>query len=938
MKTLSQRLSFRLTKNLGVGALLAILIGIVAFSYVATERSLNSLHRIVQMLLSAQDVVLKVNDYVRAANQSFVIYIRRDRISSETVLDRLDLIESRLRRLESVAPRGASGPGVDLSLVSRARTAFIYYLDEELIDPAADSAAAYLQQLSTTLTRLREQLLEYGARRQGTLYEEPGQREVIEISRILDSTEFDLHRYVDREQVSIEDIQFPVGQAEKLLKMPELDWAGLPQGTIANISDLSSALSRYRSALNELFEEERVTGEVIYPDFERTVSQASGAAEIALISLNQMMSRHIVDNQSQLIALEEQQQDVLLMLGLSGAILAIGVSYLLGRALSARLRDLVDGTKQVGKGVQGYRLEVGANDEVGVLARAFNDMLVEMEEKEAALQRHIENLDAAHRSVQEAKENLERQVSERTRELRDALDEAQVANRTKDEFLAKVSHEIRAPLNGVLGMADILLRSKLDDHQRHLMRTLQESGDSLLRIINDILDFSRIESGRLAMQKRKFDPVATIESTVDIMARSVQSKGLEFIYYLPVNFPKAMEGDPDRLRQVLLNLLDNAVKFTERGEVSLQGKIEHDTNRDVLMRLEVCDTGVGIPENARSRIFEPFNQADSSSTRRFMGTGLGLTISKQLIEAMNGEIGFSSLMPSGTCFWVKLPLDKYPANAVYPSNDALLGRRILIAESNPSCRAVLARLIDEIGCVSDPVDSGRVALERIRAMGRNARYDAVIVDSSLTDVDGLELARISHREASTIPMPFILLTPANTDDELVSSSIWIAGTLEKPVRRERLSQALRSLIDTPVDTDLEQIPERPKALKNLRVLVAEDNPVSQEVMRYILEGLGCQVEVASDGRQALDAFERTPFNIVLLDCQMPHVDGYQVAQKIRQREGAWQHTPLLALTASAMESDRQHCLAVGMDDYLTKPVNEKMLLEAISRWCPPGLA
>ena len=930
MTTLAHRLSFRTVKNLGVAALLAIFLSVIVFSYLTTGRALDALNRVVQQLLAAQETVLRVNDHLRAANQSFTIYVRRDRIANETLLERFDLLESRMRNLESLTQRGGTGT----SLVNKARTAFLYYLDEAIVDPAADSATAYLEQIDSILAALSEQLQGYSASGQATPEAESLEKLIVEINRILGATDVDFYRYVDRERISVEDIEIPVRKASEILHLPEPILAGMPAGTVTAHFDLARTLARYRAALYELAEEDRVSGEATYPNFEQKVSEAAGAAEIALLALNQMMSRQILDHQSQLIGIEEQQQRVLLLLGLSGVILAVGVSIALGRALSVRLGSLVDGTKQVGKGVQGYRFEVGANDEIGLLARAFNDMLVELEEKEAALKRHISNIDAAHRLVQEAKESLERQIFERTRELRDALDQAEVANRTKDEFLAKVSHEMRTPLNGVLGMAEILLRSKLDQHQRHLARSLHESGDGLLRIINDILDFSRMKSGRLELMKTIFDPVETIDLTVDIVARGAQAKGLEFVYYLPPDFPRAIEGDPGRVRQVLLNLLDNAVKFTERGEVSLYGKMEREANQDAVLRFEVCDTGTGIPEQAQGRIFEAFTQADESTTRRFTGTGLGLTIAKQLVEAMNGEIGFSSPTPPGTRFWFTLPLGKYQDSAVHHSTGDLPGRRILIAESNPACRAVLARLVDEFGCESDVVDSGGAALTRLRAMDLSTPYDAALVDTSLLDVSGLELARTFHREATTLPIPLILLTTPDPEDRLESGSIWIAGTVEKPVRREALWRILRSVIDTPLETGAAQpAAEAPKVLQSLRVLVAEDNPVSQEVMRHILEGLGCQVEVASDGRQALDAFARTPFNVVLLDCQMPEVDGYQVATEIRQREGARRHTPLLALTASAMETDRQHCLAVGMDDYLVKPVNERMLLQALSRWC-----
>jgi signal transduction histidine kinase/DNA-binding response OmpR family regulator len=939
MKKFSQRLSFGATKNLGVAALLAILIGIVVFSYLTTERALKALHQAAQQLLSAQETVLRVNDYLRAANQNFAVYIRRDRISQQSVLERFELLESRLSRLDRLAPHGPSGRGDALDAVNKARTAFLYYLDEETIDPAADAASAYLRQVFITLSGLHDQLREFGLGRQGTAGAELIEKEIVEADRILNVTELDLRRYVGRERISIEDIDFPIREASKLLEMPETTWSALQPRIIETIADLGRSLTHYRAALEQLGEEDRVTGEAMYPEFERMVIEASGNAEIALVSLNEMMRQHLREHQLGLIAHEKQQQQVLLALGFIGVFLAIAVSYVLGRGLSNRLGGLIEGTKIVGEGSPGYRFEVGSNDEIGLLATAFNDMISELEQKEEALQRHISKLDAANREVLEAKQGLETQVVERTRELREALEEARVANRVKDEFLAKVSHEIRTPLNGIIGIADILLRSGLDERQRRLVGSLHESGDTLLRIINDVLDFSRIKSGRLELMKSTFDPVATIESTIDMVARSAQAKGLEFIYYLPVDFPRAIEGDSDRLRQILLNLFGNAVKFTDRGEVSLHGAVERDSYDDAVLRFEVRDTGIGIPEQARSRVFEAFTQADESSTRRFTGAGLGLTICKQLVEAMGGQIGLSDQTTSGSRFWFTLPIGKFPKGTAQHSSDDLLGRRILIAANNSACRAVLARLVNEFGCVSDLVDNGRAALTRLRAKGADSPYDVVIVDMTLPDLNGVELAEIFHREDAILPIPFILLTADDIDDGLVSSSDGITGVLEKPVRREALWRVLRSVIETPLSNEVEQpLPEKPRALRHLKVLVAEDNPVSQEVMRHILEGLGCQVEVASDGRQALEAFERKRFNIVLLDCQMPDVDGYQVASEIRQREGARQRTPLLALTASAMESDRQHCLAVGMDEYLTKPVNERILREVLSRWCRPGQA
>jgi signal transduction histidine kinase/CheY-like chemotaxis protein len=929
-----RRLSFRAVRNVGVGVLLAILLGTIGFSYLTSERSLDASHRMVHHLLAAHETLIRVNDFLRAANQSFAVYIRRDRISKETVLKRFDLLQSNVQRILTLSPPDG-WHGNEFALVDKARTAFLYYLDEENIDPAADAASAYLRQIGMMFADIRRHLQRNAAGAQGTAGTSSLDEEIITAGRILGATELDLQRYVDRERIVISDILFPVRRAEELLAKDDVVWADMPPDTMAARSDLVRSLQRYQTTLHHLAEEERVSGEAIYPEFERNVNEAAGDAELALITLNQMMSRHLVDNEARHVALGGQQQQVLLAFGAVGVFLAVGVSLVLGRALSSRLQELIAGTRQIGKGSWGYRLETGVDDEIGRLATAFNDMISELERKEEALQRHIGSLDAANRAVLDAKQDLEWQIFKRTRELRTALDEARLANQAKDEFLAKVSHEIRTPLNGVLGMADVLLHSELSERQRRMLRSLRQSGEVLTRIIDDILDFSRIKSGRLELKKSKFDPVATIESTIDIIARSAQAKGLEFVYYLPADFPEDVEGDPDRLRQILLNLLGNAVKFTEQGEVTLHGAVERDAGGDAILRFEVRDTGIGIPEQAHGRIFDAFTQADDSSTRRFTGTGLGLTIAKQLVEAMGGEIGFSSMERSGSRFWFTLPVGKAPRNDAPQSEDVLLGRRILIAEKNSSCREVLARLVDEIGCVSDSVDSGRAALARLGAMDTHPPYDAVLVDVSLSDLGGLEVAEKYHRQLSdtALPIPFILMIPGALGDGASASDL-ISATVEKPVRREVLRRVLCSVIEKPVSTESKPPPrEEAKPLRHLRVLVAEDNPVSQEVMRHLLEGLGCQVELACDGRQALEAFERTPFNIVLLDCQMPEVDGYEVASEIRQREGARQRTPLVALTASAMESDHQHCLAVGMDDYLTKPVNENILRETLSRWC-----
>ena len=521
-------------------------------------------------------------------------------------------------------------------------------------------------------------------------------------------------------------------------------------------------------------------------------------------------------------------------------------------------------------------------------------------------------------------------VAERQRannELATARDLAMESSRLKSDFLATMSHEIRTPMNGVIGLTGLLLSTDLDGRQRQYAEGVQSAGEALLAIINDILDFSKIEAGRLELEVIDFDLVQVIEEAAGLVASPAQRKGLELVTSCPASLPGRVRGDPARLRQVLLNLASNAVKFTLEGEVVMRARVVADAGDSVTVRFEVTDTGIGISETDARRLFEPFSQADASTTRRFGGTGLGLAISRRLAEAMGGELGFDSVVGGGSTFWFTLPLQRQAGVGV-PMPALSAGVPVLVVDDNETSRTVLR---EQVGAGVDVAPDGVAALRALRAAATQGQpYGVALIDAGMPGMDGVELARRVASDPALSATRMVLLITAASAPNRFNCPPGVT-CLTKPVRIGQLAEALQLAAGLPAMRP-STLPATPPPETRGHILVVEDNASNQLVAVGILRLLGYRADVASDGTEALEALDRAEYDAILMDCQMPEMDGFTATREIRRREGPGRHTPVIAMTAGASDSDRDQCLSAGMDDFLSKPVKPRDIDAMLRRW------
>ena len=546
---------------------------------------------------------------------------------------------------------------------------------------------------------------------------------------------------------------------------------------------------------------------------------------------------------------------------------------------------------------------------------------------------------AVHSDITARRQALEVLV-EREQQLAAARDLAMEASRLKSEFLANMSHEIRTPMNAVIGMTALLLDTPLEDDQLEYADAVRSAGEALLQIINDILDFSKIEAGKLRLEVVDFEPAAVVGEIADLLAAKAHEKGLELLAHVSGDVPPLLKGDPGRLRQILTNLVGNAVKFADHGEVVVRVEVAGHVDGAASLRFAVSDTGVGISEDGRRQLFQAFEQGDSSPRRRHGGTGLGLAISKQLVEMMGGEIGLRSALGAGSTFWfdVTLPVSDEALPAPVPLLD-LGGLRVLVVDDNATSRTMLQQQLTAWGAACTAAGSGSEALEVLRAGGRDEAFDLALLDALMPGMDGFELAELIVADPARRGLRLVMLTSPGAHPE--RSTPGIAAHLSKPVRGPQLRACIARIMDLAPNAPA-RAPDRSRPAGGTHsfcahVLVAEDNYINQVLTVRMLEKLGCRTDVVVTGVEAVEALERTDYDAVLMDCQMPELDGFEATRVIRGRESG-RRTPIIALTAAAGEADRERCIEAGMDDYVSKPMRLADLEAVLARCLPAAWA
>lgn len=557
----------------------------------------------------------------------------------------------------------------------------------------------------------------------------------------------------------------------------------------------------------------------------------------------------------------------------------------------------------------------------------------------------VEDLEQQNKQLIDTLEQLERtrdQLEERTAQLNQA-------NKYKGEFLANMSHEIRTPMNAIIGMSNIIDRTELTKEQQKYVKLIKDAGNSLLDIINDILDFSKIEAGKIVIENIEFDLKDLVETCTELLAGNAFSKNIGLLSWLDSDIPESVQGDPVRIRQILVNLINNAIKFTSEGEVIARVKLVESDGNNLRIRFEVKDTGIGLTEEQQNKLFKPFVQADGSTTRQYGGTGLGLSISKQLSELMHGKIGVESVSGAGSTFWFELPFQTVK-DATETKWEKLPYKKALIVDDHPAICELLSFYLDSWQIETHTASGAQEALKAVE----KENFDLFIIDYLMPAKNGLELTRELRENAKTKEARIVLLTALH-DENLGKESIQSGcnAFLTKPVRQNYLRETLQSIIDSDVPVeqikatqivssptkseDLDRSEVEPESTTSsdalIKALLVEDNPTNQIVAGIELKNLNVEVTTANNGKEAVEYYAKESFDMIFMDCQMPVMDGFEATKELRKMEAQkGSHVPIIAMTANAMAGDREKCLAVGMDDYITKPFETKDLKAIVNKW------
>ncbi len=612
-----------------------------------------------------------------------------------------------------------------------------------------------------------------------------------------------------------------------------------------------------------------------------------------------------IENGAGLAAAADDFHNKLVVLGSAVAVIAALLALFAANRVTRPLVLLVEAARRIQAGEGNVRLRPTDLGDLAEVAHSFNGMLDT--------------------------------VVRRTRELVAAKETAETTTRTKSEFLANMSHEIRTPMNGVLGMLELLEQSTLPAAERGFVRTARNSAESLLGVLNDILDFSKIEAGKLQLESIDFDARELVEEVAALLAKQAHAKGIELLCLVPNDLPPRVRGDPTRLRQVLVNLVGNALKFTQKGEVALSVAADAATDRGVALHFEVRDTGIGMSKDTVGRLFSPFTQADSSTTRKYGGTGLGLAITRQLVSLMGGEINVMSEEGQGSSFFftLSLPIGDGTQRGRL-SATTLTGLRVLVVDDNATNRLIVEHHLVSWGVQAVSAAGGWEALGVLRdAEAGGQVFDAILLDYHMPGMDGIDFSRRLQADSVLCRIPRILLSSSGRLNAEEAQGAGLSGSLAKPVRARQLYEAITHALGKEVAPQSAE-PKAPvmREKRTARLLLVEDNPVNQKVALVTLRRLGYEVDLAGNGVEALEISARQRYDLIFMDCQMPEMDGFEATRALRKREQEMPlpRTPIVALTANALEGDREQCIAAGMDDYLTKPFKREQLEAILDRW------